>query len=621
MDGTVYLMYHELELPARKLCDGFIGHQRYAVAQSEFRRQILHLKGHDWRGMTVSEALAEPKSAVPGVAITFDDGSETDLIGAAPLLKELGFGATFYVVAGWLERPGHLSVHQLRELADLGFEIGCHSMTHASFSELNATQLHVEIADAKQKLEDILGKPVEHFSAPGGFWSRKFAQMTMDAGYRSAATSRPGVNSKSADRFNLARVVVKRKTSLHNLERLCSGNQIFAQRMREAALQVPKSLLGYSKYVKLHSLLSTNVENVLRVSRAATNSGRMSEWSKPRTPVPRALMIDYDVGAGGSAYEGMVAESLAGAFDLSRITLNFKKWGSWKYVAAPLEFVGIHRFLTACPDAVAVKTFSAALLNPKRQPPSIVILHHVGASNNPLYSVLEKYILDEIPKANAVVVVSEYWRRYLLRRGLTSVYKIHNSFKMEEFDLTTQEVESFKGRYDLLGKPIIYLGNYGRYKGVSEAFDALKDLDVHLVASGRATRGPKQMKCFFLTRRDYLCLLAASKLAIAMSQFAEGWCRSAHEAMLCRTPVVGSGQGGMGELLELGEQTICHDFRSLRGIVEGLLANEGKRADLGCKGLKFARQFTWERFQAQWIDLVSKVCAASPGGFRFESDA
>ena len=45
-------------------------------------------------------------------------------------------------------------------------------------------------------------------------------------------------------------------------------------------------------------------------------------------------------------------------------------------------------------------------------------------------------------------------------------------------------------------------------------------------------------------------LLQAASVAVTMSKFNEGWCRTAHEAMLCKTPVVGSGMGGMGELLE-----------------------------------------------------------------------
>ena len=57
-----------------------------------------------------------------------------------------------------------------------------------------------------------------------------------------------------------------------------------------------------------------------------------------------------------------------------------------------------------------------------------------------------------------------------------------------------------------------------------------------------------------LNYKEYLCLLKASSVVVTMSKFKEGWCLTAHEAMLCKTPVIGSGKGGMRELLEGGNK-------------------------------------------------------------------
>ena len=67
-----------------------------------------------------------------------------------------------------------------------------------------------------------------------------------------------------------------------------------------------------------------------------------------------------------------------------------------------------------------------------------------------------------------------------------------------------------------------------------------------------------------LERKEYLKLLKAASVVVAMSKFKEGWNRTVHEAMLCKTPVVGAPQGGMKELLEGGEQIICDDFAKLK---------------------------------------------------------
>jgi glycosyltransferase involved in cell wall biosynthesis len=89
-----------------------------------------------------------------------------------------------------------------------------------------------------------------------------------------------------------------------------------------------------------------------------------------------------------------------------------------------------------------------------------------------------------------------------------------------------------------------------------------------------------------------------------MSKFLEGWNRIANEAMLCKTPVIGSGTGGMRELLEGGNQIICDNIQQLREYVDFALSN---RDYLGEKGYKFASQFTREKFAERWLRLVDSL--------------
>jgi peptidoglycan/xylan/chitin deacetylase (PgdA/CDA1 family) len=255
MADTAYLMYHELHIPGRKLCEEFSGHLRYAVPQCEFRRQLSYLKEHNWRGISVGKCLSDSNPAAPAVAITFDDGSETDLIGAAPLLKESGFNATFYVIVGWLERPGYLSETQVRELSKSGFEIGCHSMSHCYLTGLSDSELNIQISEAKARLEQIIGMQVDHLSCPGGFWNRRVACAAKLAGYKSTATSRTGVNTRRTDPYCLARVAMTRGITLSNFDRICRGKGLLSRRAKEVILSVPKSLLGADSYVKVHSAL------------------------------------------------------------------------------------------------------------------------------------------------------------------------------------------------------------------------------------------------------------------------------------------------------------------------------------------------------------------------------
>jgi hypothetical protein len=86
--GTVYLMYHELQMPGRKLCQNEQGYVRYVVAASDFREQLAHLRTSGLCGLSVSEALDRGYRARLSVVITFDDGCETDLLAAESIKRK-----------------------------------------------------------------------------------------------------------------------------------------------------------------------------------------------------------------------------------------------------------------------------------------------------------------------------------------------------------------------------------------------------------------------------------------------------------------------------------------------------------------------------------------------------
>src|SRR6185369_14093258 len=68
------------------------------------------------------------------VVLTFDDAVKSHLEIVAPLLKEYGFGATFFISHAWMnDREYFMSWEEAAKLHQMGFEIGNHSWTHAGF--------------------------------------------------------------------------------------------------------------------------------------------------------------------------------------------------------------------------------------------------------------------------------------------------------------------------------------------------------------------------------------------------------------------------------------------------------------------------------------------------------
>jgi peptidoglycan/xylan/chitin deacetylase (PgdA/CDA1 family) len=251
--GIVCLMYHELELPGRALAQVEPGYVRYILTETTFRSQVDWLRNNGWRGLNVGQALTYP--AEKSVAITFDDGCETDLVAAAPILLGAGFQATFYVTAGFLDKPGYMSTAQLHQLSSLGFQIGCHSMTHPYLNDVGPNALHREIVEARSRLQDVTGSTVEHFSCPGGRYDDRAIALVKHAGYCSLATSRTSANSASTDPFSLGRVAVMRTTELTTFERICTGEALWKMRLAESARGSARRMLGNTLYDRVRSSL------------------------------------------------------------------------------------------------------------------------------------------------------------------------------------------------------------------------------------------------------------------------------------------------------------------------------------------------------------------------------
>jgi len=211
------------------------------------------LRAAGFQAANVTQALSFPDQ--PTVALTFDDGCASDLLVAAPVLRDLGFGATFYITVGWLDTPGFLSRAQVRELSDNGLEIGSHSMTHPWMSDLDDERLQREMLDSKRQLEDLIGRPVAHFSCPGGRYDRRLQLAARRFGYHTVTTSFPRANSRSTDPYDLGRIVIMRNSGLNSFQNICRNQSVWRLQAVETVRGVAKRVLGNSSYDHLRAVL------------------------------------------------------------------------------------------------------------------------------------------------------------------------------------------------------------------------------------------------------------------------------------------------------------------------------------------------------------------------------
>jgi len=128
----------------------------------------------------------------PGVIVTFDDGLRSHMEVVAPILDQLGYEGWFFVPVDLITSPAEehpvlasshgvlhgcdtardprvfMTVEQLVALSKR-HNIGCHTASHVRLSDdLSDAQLQLQIVNAKQRLEAVLGRAVDSFSWVGG---------------------------------------------------------------------------------------------------------------------------------------------------------------------------------------------------------------------------------------------------------------------------------------------------------------------------------------------------------------------------------------------------------------------------------------------------------------------
>jgi peptidoglycan/xylan/chitin deacetylase (PgdA/CDA1 family) len=158
------------------------------------------------------------------LAITFDDGYRDNYLAAAPLLREHGLPACFFLSAGYVgtERrfpwdvedgvnAGIMSWTEARHLAELGFEIGAHTVHHRDLGRAGADDFRTEIVPSRRIIEDRIGRPAPYFSYPfggPGNHSPAARHCVKDAGFHCAFVAHGGPVRAWDDLFLLPRIAI-----------------------------------------------------------------------------------------------------------------------------------------------------------------------------------------------------------------------------------------------------------------------------------------------------------------------------------------------------------------------------------------------------------------------------
>jgi peptidoglycan/xylan/chitin deacetylase (PgdA/CDA1 family) len=116
------------------------------------------------------------------ITTSWDDGHRLDQR-VADMLDTYGLRGTFYIARDFL--PERLSDAEIRVLRQR-HEIGAHTLTHPTLTEVSREQANQEIAGSKSWLEDVTGTSITAFCYPRGANNPALQEVVQNAGYRMA---------------------------------------------------------------------------------------------------------------------------------------------------------------------------------------------------------------------------------------------------------------------------------------------------------------------------------------------------------------------------------------------------------------------------------------------------
>lgn len=170
--------------------------------------------------------LFGPKTPGKPVVITFDDGFQDFHDVAFPMMQEVGFNGTVFLVANhlgglneWDIKIGDVS-HPLMsketvlQLHAKGVEFGSHTQSHTRLTSDSDELQAQEILGSREILERELGITIDTFCYPYGSYNDLSVRLVKQAGYRFATTCDKGLNNGSEDPSKLKRIAIRNDTSL-----------------------------------------------------------------------------------------------------------------------------------------------------------------------------------------------------------------------------------------------------------------------------------------------------------------------------------------------------------------------------------------------------------------------
>jgi glycosyltransferase involved in cell wall biosynthesis/peptidoglycan/xylan/chitin deacetylase (PgdA/CDA1 family) len=207
--AAVFLCYHSI---------ASAGPPFLSVDPDLFERQLATLRRHGYRPgnlETLDRLAAGERLSGRYAFLTFDDGYLDNHVTALPLMKAYGYTGFLFVLPGHVdsgdmldwpevsaEAAGYphlmrsLSWPLVEQMAEAGWEIGSHTLSHSHLPQIDDEALVEELLDSRRRIAERFGS-CETLSYPFGEWDERVARAVRAAGYKFAFTLPFGAQGKA----------------------------------------------------------------------------------------------------------------------------------------------------------------------------------------------------------------------------------------------------------------------------------------------------------------------------------------------------------------------------------------------------------------------------------------
>jgi peptidoglycan/xylan/chitin deacetylase (PgdA/CDA1 family) len=189
------------------------------VPPYEFAVQMQALARAGFHAVTMDQVRANWTRGTPlpkgkPIVLSFDNGYQSQLTQAVPVLRRLGWvGVENIQLTGLPPSQGGLSEKQVAELVADGWELDTQGISHADLIALGPAALRDQVVLAREEVRHRYHVPANWFCYPSGHYDATVIAEVKAAGYVGSTTVVPGWANRTEDPYRLPRLRVLGGTS------------------------------------------------------------------------------------------------------------------------------------------------------------------------------------------------------------------------------------------------------------------------------------------------------------------------------------------------------------------------------------------------------------------------